>query len=247
MLAHHGYSRGGECWPSIPTLAAETGLSRCSVKRAIAKLVTRPGVGLRLSRTLRPKPGTRHDSNLYRLAIREGGVGLTQHPTWGSGRAPNRISETSLISGTYSPLEISDPSFLPPKRQGGKAIVSHFVQTKLVDQARSQWPNEHPTVVRSQLGKLLAAGFTDKEVKAWLRRAARDPTVARGDRPLFVACLPERFAPWLKEHREALKPEPVEPTHPPTSKVKLAERSSALLAALHRKTPASTKQRPRGA
>ena len=53
----------GRCWPGIRTIAAELGLSRSTVKRALDDLY---GAGL-LTREPRWRENGSHSSNLYRL------------------------------------------------------------------------------------------------------------------------------------------------------------------------------------
>jgi DNA-binding MarR family transcriptional regulator len=61
MLANYA-DESGKCWPSVQTLATNTGLSTATVKRALKKLIAR---GL-LSREQRRK-GNLKTSSLYSL------------------------------------------------------------------------------------------------------------------------------------------------------------------------------------
>lgn len=61
MLANYA-DESGKCWPSVQTLANDTGLSTATVKRVLKKLTDR-GV---LSRAQRRKGGMK-TSNLYAL------------------------------------------------------------------------------------------------------------------------------------------------------------------------------------
>ena len=53
----------GSCWPGIKTIAADLGLSRSTVKRALNELVQ---VGY-LTKSARYRSNGSHTSNLYRL------------------------------------------------------------------------------------------------------------------------------------------------------------------------------------
>lgn len=61
-LKDHADSQG-QCWPGIRTIAADLGLSRSTVKRALEDLY---GAGL-LTREFRWRENGSHSSNLYRL------------------------------------------------------------------------------------------------------------------------------------------------------------------------------------
>ena len=53
----------GSCWPGIKTIAADLGLSRSTVKRALNELVQRGY----LTKSARYRSNGSHTSNLYRL------------------------------------------------------------------------------------------------------------------------------------------------------------------------------------
>jgi DNA-binding transcriptional regulator YhcF (GntR family) len=61
MLANYA-DESGRCWPSIETLCVDTGLSRSTIKRCLAKLQER-----RILTKLRRAKGKVQTSNLYTL------------------------------------------------------------------------------------------------------------------------------------------------------------------------------------
>lgn len=63
MYLHDRADKGGKCWPAIPTIARELGMSRSTIKRALNDLI-KAGY---LKKELRYRENGGHTSNLYTL------------------------------------------------------------------------------------------------------------------------------------------------------------------------------------
>ncbi len=63
MYLHDRADRDKNCWPAIPTMARELGMSRSTIKRALGDLV-RAGY---LKKECRYRENGSHTSNLYTL------------------------------------------------------------------------------------------------------------------------------------------------------------------------------------
>jgi len=229
MLAHHGYGRQGECWPSVQTLAAETGLCRRKVIYVVDALTKKR----RLERIRRPKPGDRHESNLYRVRV---GVGAQHAPTWVHGVHPNRIStaDSSLLS-------ISESSPLPPSR-GKEAAVSSFVPIEIVKLAERLFQEDRRKLVASSIRKLLREigdEPSEDELARFLRHQAKHRNANNLGAPIAAACDPDEFERWRARDR----PPPAKKSPSPRTTVKplasseLAARAQSIARAKHHPEP----------
>jgi biotin operon repressor len=157
----------GESWPSLPTLASDTGLSESTVKRRLAKL---EDAGL-LSRVHRANADGKQINNLYKVAVwspnqgghsDQGGVvtvtgggghsdlrSTTQRSTTHRGRKP----ETTLPDG-WSPNEkhraYANEQRLNLEHEAGQFVA--WVQSK--DMRYRDWD----AAFRTWLGKAKAFG-----------------------------------------------------------------------------------------
>lgn len=137
---------GGVCWPSIATLARDTGLSEASVKRALVDLRR---VGLLVSD---PPSGPRM-GNLYLLA------GLLVAALGGGHREPRREPEGvqarrtmglrvshDLINSTDQKEEAPAPAVVRAKRLGPESVPAEAVAAFVAELAapRRPAPTERP-------------------------------------------------------------------------------------------------------
>jgi hypothetical protein len=197
-LAFHGYGRGGECWPSFDALARETGLSRSSVIRTLERLAQKK----RIHRTRRPRPGDRHESNLYRVDVC-GGEGVSVTPTWVSARHPNRISTAERSS-----LSISETASSPPERAPA-AAVCEFVPSELVELAERLFHETSRRLVISSLRRLLrelGEQASPDSLARFLRHQAKTRDLRGARAPIVVACNADEFRKWRS--RRLPPPEP---------------------------------------
>lgn len=63
MYLHDRADKEGKCWPAIPTIARDLGMSRSTIKRALNDLI-KAGY---LKKELRYRENGGHTSNLYTL------------------------------------------------------------------------------------------------------------------------------------------------------------------------------------
>jgi len=231
VLVHHAWSSRA-CFPSYTTLVRETGLCRRVVIYTMNNLVRKRLV----DRIVQFNARGDQAENLYRLHL---GGGAQHAPGGCTTRTQNRISETSLISGTYSPLEISKTSHPParparaPVRDEGGRVARLQIPESWVREARTVFSKAHSP--SKPLGRLLDRGFSEEEGLRYLRRAARAPDLPPEDhRAIAVWCSDKRVDAWLETQAKShVAPNrrripPIASTKPLTSS-DLAARARAFL------------------
>lgn len=234
VLAQYAYGRRGECWPSIPTIARGMGFSADTAKRAIARLAQKK----RIQITRRPRPGDRHESNVYRLDVCRG-VGCSQPPTWGANSTANRISteRSSLLS-------ITKTSSFPPSG-GREAAVCSFVSGRVVELAETLFGEHRRRLVISSIRKLVAElgeDVSDDELARFLRYQAKHRNVNRLGAPIAAACDASEFQKWRNRHATTDTAHELRDERPPTR----AERERNAIAAAEARSEwlKATRSRP---
>jgi len=156
--------RGGSAFPSVETLAKDTGLSGRAVQQHLGKLVN----GGWLSRTPRTKSDGSRDSNLYTAVIPREVVNQMQ----GGGEPPAPgVVNVSVVGGERgSPESVSKTSI-------ESAIPRAEVLLSTWWEQQDPRPTSNYPGARKILDKLLKAGWSEPEVLAALDEA---PTISTG-------------------------------------------------------------------
>lgn len=181
-LSLHMNERGGSCWPSVATLADETGLDERTVRRVLGDLREQGWLSVTLG-------GGRGHSNRYTATIPRGGEtaqrgadkqGFTDRVS------PERGAETTRKGGAVPPEDVIrtsrtrelpyglDDSTKRPKAESDPRVgllISHFVDTARAQGKTALTARGKVGTVGRKVKELLAAGVADEAIRAGIVRA----------------------------------------------------------------------------
>jgi DNA-binding MarR family transcriptional regulator len=124
-LADHANDAGGDCWPSVKTIAAEMRIGKRSVIRSLQKLETDGWITVE-------KRGKDHRANSYRIALEKLKIGAAQTPEIGAtvtpktqqiGATQTKIGATQIKIGAKSAFPSYEPSLNSPETSRGSGTA----------------------------------------------------------------------------------------------------------------------------
>lgn len=119
-LVRRADSVSGEAWPSLATIATDTGLSRRAIAAALARIEADPYAPVRLSRRRRSKGATQEpDSTLYRLSL----PSAPRSPGSEAGAPPSEAGALQVVNEVHQGSAPRAP-YLPSELHSGTAQVT---------------------------------------------------------------------------------------------------------------------------